>query len=212
MALKTLTMTWSGSDMLTHNIRLSLPLDPHAKALKRLHKEKQKLGRKASEEELEAVLEEMAKVEWYGGTYYSERSGFHIPWRCIKKSLNEAARLTREGKKVERAVQSAQSEFPLVFSGSDMSIDEIWERGENRDTRAVRVGTAMVPRCRPFFPNWSMDVELLFESDMVGRDDLINFARDAGRFIGIGDGRNIGFGRFNVTAVDGLAVDRMAAK
>lgn len=209
MSFNTIKFSLRGTDaMLQHNDRLANPLDEHTKAIRTLHKEKSRLGRgkNASEEEAERVLEEIFKVEWYGGTYYADDIGFYVPWKMIRACLNGAAKQTRDGKKIERGVSSTAARFPLTFNGSHLTIDEVWEEGKNRDVRIVRVGAAKVPRCRPVFFGWEFDCEIMFDSGVIGRDELIEFMQRAGRSEGIGDGRKLGFGRFTVHSVDGKRV------
>lgn len=54
-------------------------------------------------------------------------------------------------------------------------------------------------------PNWSATVTLQWDKTVVGRNEMEAVAHDTGRFVGIGDGRAIGYGRFVVvqfTVVD----------
>lgn len=47
-------------------------------------------------------------------------------------------------------------------------------------------------------PNWSTTVTLQWDKTIVSRNELEAVAHDTGRFVGIGDGRAIGYGRFIV--------------
>ena len=47
-------------------------------------------------------------------------------------------------------------------------------------------------------PGWRTEFTILFENTIVSRAEMEAVALDAGRLVGLGDGRNIGFGRFEV--------------
>jgi hypothetical protein len=45
-------------------------------------------------------------------------------------------------------------------------------------------------------PGWSTTFQISWDRTVVGRDEMKAVVLDAGRFVGLGDGRAIGFGRF----------------
>lgn len=49
---------------------------------------------------------------------------------------------------------------------------------------------------------WNIIFNIMWDKTMVSRQEMEAIAIDAGRFIGLGDGRNIGFGRFTVESFD----------
>lgn len=49
---------------------------------------------------------------------------------------------------------------------------------------------------------WTLTFHLLWDATVISRGEMQAVTVDAGRFAGLGDGRNIGFGRFEVTAFD----------
>lgn len=51
-------------------------------------------------------------------------------------------------------------------------------------------------------PGWSTTCTILWDRTIVHRGEMEAAVRDAGRFSGLGDGRNIGFGRFTVERFD----------
>jgi hypothetical protein len=46
-------------------------------------------------------------------------------------------------------------------------------------------------------PGWSTTFQISWDRTVVGRDEMKAVVLDAGRFVGLGDGRAIGFGRFS---------------
>lgn len=51
-------------------------------------------------------------------------------------------------------------------------------------------------------PGWILEFNLLWDKTIVSRNEMQAAVMDAGRFSGIGDGRNIGFGRFVIETFD----------
>jgi hypothetical protein len=49
-------------------------------------------------------------------------------------------------------------------------------------------------------PGWSCTCRIEWDRTVISRQEMEAVAIDAGRLVGLGDGRAIGFGRFTVTA------------
>jgi hypothetical protein len=49
---------------------------------------------------------------------------------------------------------------------------------------------------------WKASFKILWDTTVISRSEMESVLTDAGRFVGIGDGRSIGFGRFTVTEFD----------
>ena len=47
-------------------------------------------------------------------------------------------------------------------------------------------------------PNWSTTITIQWDKTVVSRNEMEAVAHDTGRFVGVGDGRAIGYGRFVV--------------
>jgi hypothetical protein len=50
-------------------------------------------------------------------------------------------------------------------------------------------------------PGWTAEFTLTWDNSLIGEAEMASVVRDAGRFAGLGDGRSIGFGRFEVNSV-----------
>jgi hypothetical protein len=186
--------------LLQHNIRLANPMDPYTKALVELTKNRKTRGADKDE-----ALANMARAEWEGGLYHSgtepddDGMGPYIPAAWVQKALTEAARLTRDGKNVERGVTIVHERHRIEYAGP-RDLDGMWGAGGRYvDQRMVTVARAKVLRTRPKFgAGWKASVALSFASEVVNSDDIKRFFESAGRYIGMGDARSIGFGRFDV--------------
>jgi hypothetical protein len=174
------------SPLLMHNTRLADPDDEFARAIKEITDK-----RKMTDDDRRAK----ERLEWFGGLYPSDGKGLVIPAANIRKCLIEAGTIFRLGKQVGRAVVFAEVDAPLVYAGST-DLDELYADPAHRFRVSVKVGTSRVPRMRPRFPAWAVTTAALLLTDVLNLSDLERITRLAGLSIGLGDGRNIGFGRF----------------
>jgi len=191
----------SATPLLMHNGRLANPDDKYVRRMSLLHTDKKRKGA-----DKDAIRAELARVEWEGGLYHSETEsggddfGAYLPNPWIRKMLIEAARLTRSGKQVERAVTVFGHRIKLEHDGP-RDIEHMWESEDHLDQRMVTVGRSKVVRTRPIFRKWTALVKVGFSTEVMNHDDLFRFFEQGGAYIGMGDGRGIlGLGRFEVSA------------
>ena len=57
-------------------------------------------------------------------------------------------------------------------------------------------------------PGWETSFTLLWDNTMIGEEEMQSVARDAGMYVGLGDGRSIGFGRFEVVEFKKIELGR----
>lgn len=140
----------------------------------------------------------MEMLEWFGGLY--EEGGKVVqPVRKIVKSAIEAARVSKQGKHVERALVLDGINTPLEYEGPEVPA-EIYATGEYTSRLSVGVNGKRVIRTRPEFMPWSMTVTgTLIEDAGLNFDELERILDLAGRAVGLGDGRAIGYGRYQAT-------------
>lgn len=73
------------------------------------------------------------------------------------------------------------------------------------DVRSVRNPTTKARNVRyrvAASPGWTTTFTIMWDKTIVSRNEMHAVLIDAGRFSGLGNGRNIGFGRFTVEAFD----------
>jgi hypothetical protein len=172
-----------------HNIRLANPLDPAAKAVKEISAKRNKK---------EEDIRELARREFLGGLYHNESMGYFIPAEAWMATIIEGAKTEKMGKKCKGAV-FIEEDSKLSYSGPS----DVNERSLDPacfDYRAVRVGNAMVMRCRPVFRDWSCDLRVMFESAEVEHEAITRFLEYTGRLRGILEFRPR-FGRFRVESL-----------
>jgi hypothetical protein len=195
MNLRKVTFTVSGlSTLLMHNVQLANPLNPYAKLLSSLNADKKKKGA-----DKDAIVAKMADAEWMGGLYYDKVLGPYVPASYFRAAMIKAARASKEGKDVERAViVTGAGRFPIQYDGP-RDAEALCIDPRFRDQRMAKVGMAYIPRTRPAFEAWEIrNAELAINADHMSEDAFVAFLVNAGAIEGIGDGRAMGCGRFSV--------------
>lgn len=180
------TLTIEGTaPLLMHNARLSDPLDPATKALKRVSSKRTK-----TDDDHVAV----AEAEYRGGLYLDPDVGPYIPGENIAACLFEGAKLNKLGVKVKRGMLISTDINPLVYTGP-RNADGLWADENFRHRASVKVGTARVIRTRPVFTTWRAQCDGVLDESQLDLEQLGQIAENAGAFIGLGDWRPR-FGRF----------------
>lgn len=141
----------------------------------------------------------LEKLEWYGGIYTSTNGHGTIvtqPTAKVRKCLINAARISKQGKMVERALSFGELDVPLIYDGPK-DIDELFKESRFHSRLPVGIGGKRVMRVRPKFLPWSLDVSGLFVEDAgLNFDEFEKIVELAGIVEGIGDNRVNGYGRF----------------
>lgn len=177
--------------MLCHNIRLSDPLDPIVRAIKEISGK-----RKKTDEDLERI----ERLEFEGGLYLSS-DGPVLPGANIEKCLVEGARVTKQGKQVERGLIVTEMDVPIRYDGP-RAVEDLWAEPQFRSRMSVKVSTSRIMRCRPMFPEWTLELTATVDPGQLNLDALQAIVADAGAMVGLGDYRPR-YGRF-VGAVEEL--------
>jgi hypothetical protein len=162
------------SPLLMHKDTLANPLDPLTKAHKELTGKRKKT---------DADHEAIAKSEWLAGIYWSEKSGVYIPPQNFEATFVNAAKLQKLGKKFQQAVMVVEDELPLTYKGP-RTLEELFAQGF-LDMRSVKVQTAKLMRCRPKFNNWSVEMTLAFNEEVVNVEEVKKAILDGGSLIGV---------------------------
>lgn len=174
--------------LLMHNARLSNPLDPAAKAVKKVS------GKRNKTDDDHA---EMAHLEFIGSLYYDPDAGPHIPadniWRC----LYDAAKKSKRGPRVKEGVLVTTDVNPLGYHGP-REPEKLWADENFRFFASAKVGQVRVTRCRPIFRNWKVQADGILDTNVLDFTELEQVAETAGLLIGLGDWRPK-FGRFTAS-------------
>lgn len=191
--MKKFTITIQGTaPMLMHSARLSNPLDPIAKAMKKVSSKRSK----TDDDHLE-----MARLEHAGGLYFDDEIGPYVPgdniWRCIQ----DAAKKRKLGQQIKSGLIVTTDVNPLAYSGP-RTVDGLWEDENFRHQASVKVQTSRVIRTRPIFREWATEAECIYDPAQLDMADIEAIVEIAGTIIGLGDWRPR-FGRFEATIEQG---------
>lgn len=140
---------------------------------------------------------EVARLEWNGSLYYDDELGPYLPGDNVRRCLLDAARLSKEGKNIERGVLRVSRKNPLQYDGP-RTREKMWADERFRHRAIVKVGMSKVVRTRPKFVGWSTEITVDYDSSIIDRRDLLRIAEAAGNYIGLCDGRPFFGGRFEV--------------
>lgn len=172
--------------LLMHNARLSNPLDPIARAMKKVSAKRSKA---------EDDYEELAHLEFLGGIYFDSDAGPYLPGENIFRALVDAGRKRKLGVKVTSGVFVKTSVNPIAYKGP-REPEDLWRDGNFTHQASAKVGQQRIIRTRPTFTTWSTSAMLYLDTEVLDFDDLTQLVDIAGRLIGLGDWRPR-FGRFD---------------
>lgn len=175
--------------LLMHNSRLSDPLNPTSKAIKKITSKRTK-----TDEDHETI----ARLEHAGSLYLDPDAGPYLPGQNIERCLVDAARISKQGVKVQRGVFIETDVNPLGGYGGPRDADGLWKDENYRHVASVKVGTSRTMRCRPMFTNWAVEADGILDPAVIDLTDLTAIAVTAGQMIGLGDWRPR-YGRFEAT-------------
>ena len=136
----------------------------------------------------------IARLEFDAKLYWDDELGVIEPSWNVKKCLIEAARLRKFGKMIERGFSPFDPVVPLQHGGPK-DVNALWKDGYWKiDTMGQR--GQRVAKTRPFFKEWTLSLDAELDLNQMNLTNFDQVTADAGALIGLGDSRNMGFGRF----------------
>ena len=160
------------------------------------------------------MSEQLHALEWRGSFYESDSIVF--PGRNFIRAITDAARGFKQGASIDRgAVAVTEVEIPVLHDGPALSYDKatglsygtvdykaMYQNKRYRFRSVVNKNPAsgkkaMVPTMRPILPVWAMSVTVVVFTEILGWDKFVQIIEAAGAQ-GIGNGRKLGFGKFDV--------------
>jgi len=186
--MKTATYTIKGTTpMMMHSERLANPFDPLTKDIKAISGKRKKT---------EDDLLDMARLEWLGGLYHDDDAGIHMPGYNVFACVVNGGKLHKLGSTIKRAALVKDDKIAITYEGPKTPA-KLFENKRFVDMRSVKIGTSKVMRCRPIFPEWSLQFSIFYDENALQRADLDRCVESAGQMVGLGDYRPR-FGRFEV--------------
>lgn len=177
--------------LIVHNNALVDTLDDRTKQLKRI------TSKRAKTDEDEVA---MRRIQFEAALYLDPQVGPYLPGPNIAKALLDAAKIRRNGKKIERGLILVSPINRLEYDGP-RDPSGLWNDLRFRFTVPVKVPPRTgktVMGCRPAFPEWRCSTTAMINPSVLTPEELAEIATDAGEMIGVGDWRPW-HGRFTAT-------------
>lgn len=179
----------SESPLLLHNGQTADPLNKFSKMLKQVSSKRGKT---------DADFEEMARIEWYASLYL-DQNRVCLPAEVLEAAFVNGARKKKLGKQAQAGLFVVHNAI-LEFDGSNLTVDELWERDQNRLTTGVKVQASRVMRTRFRAGEWSTEIELMFDEGLLNPSQVEEIATVTGSLVGVCDWRPK-FGRFHAELI-----------
>ena len=191
--------------ILMHNDRLANPLNKYARAISAKSGKRKKT--------LDDIMD-LARLEWEGGLYLN-KGEVQMPAKCINKCLERGATKQKNGTLWKTGCIVLNDFCPLKYPGpkikaesdnGDVPIQSLDVHFEKHSFQSmVKVGMARLLRTRPIFEDWSFEVDIGFDGNIINTETVLQLTTDAGRMVGLCDWRvekGGQFGRFSVEVVE----------
>lgn len=183
-----INITWKGiKPLVVHNNQTVDTLNPIAKQIKEISSKRKKT---------DADLEEMARLEWYGGLYLDDKTKEPIiPTKCLMACIRSGGKKHKLGKHVQESVRIC-NDTPIQYDGPRQPV-EMWNDEKFRLRTPCKVGQASIIRTRPKFNDWKLDFAVDLDEQVLNPIDLKTVMETAGK-LGLCDYRPY-YGNFEVT-------------
>jgi hypothetical protein len=172
--------------LIMRNGDLANPLNPIVKQQKLISAKRKKT---------DADLEELARLEFIGGLYYTDNLGIILPAEVIEATINNGARKFKEDM-LAKSGMVIMEHAKLLFDGPQTP-EEMWKDGRFTFQKTVVVSRSRILRTRPIFENWSAKVEVSYEDTVCDGSQVYKWLKKAGEIVGLCDWRPR-YGRFSV--------------
>jgi hypothetical protein len=153
--------------------------------------------------------------EWRKTVLMTKERQLYLEPSYIFACLRDAARHTKDGRgsiqpKLTATLQIEDDKVLLHREGSplivpDEPIPTDTELPVYMDIRGVRNPTSKARNVRyrvAASPGWELNCRIIWDKTLVSRHQMEAILIDAGRLVGLADGRSIGFGRFAVQSFE----------
>lgn len=149
--------------------------------------------------------------EWKRSYMATEQGQLYVDPSYVFGCLREAARYTKIGiaslqPKLSATLQVMSDKILFDrFMPGDLQLSTDEDEPVYLDIRSVKNPNTKGRNVRyrvALSPNWKTEFEILWDNTLVSKTQMDAILRDAGTLVGLADGRNIGFGRFDVVSFD----------
>ena len=172
-----------------HNGRLADRDDPYTRKMKEITSKRNKT---------DADYFELARLGFHGGLYLNDDNKPCIPGFIFEAALisrGGAARKEKMGKEAAAALWVVD-DSPLIYDGPT-DPEKLWVDERFVLQNLVKVGQSKVMRTRPIFKEWSAEIAVEFNENLIDEESVRRWIEIAGEQVGLMDWRPR-FGRFSV--------------
>lgn len=143
----------------------------------------------------------LRKLEFMARLYWDDSAGPVLPTYNFIQCLREAARITKQGKNIERGVRLKQQFSKLEYEGP-RTREELFDKGyyDIRNVRNSGSGGSIM-RIRPCFKDWKATFQINYLDSIISKNEIIEIAKLSGQIAGLGDFRQQ-FGKFDVVGIE----------
>lgn len=178
--------------LIMHSPKAANPLHPLAIELKKYTSK-----RKKTAEDHQMISD----LEWRAYVYWDETVGLHIPNECIAKTIENGAKAYRKGSDMRKFL-SVDTLMAPVDILEEQNYDKLKTDLKYRDVRTVAIKKERVCRTRPRFNTWRCAFELSYDEHNLDLETLVNAIEYAGKYVGICEMRDMGYGRFTTVVTE----------
>ena len=177
--------------ILFNNGQMADPMNRFAKALKQVSSKRAKT---------DADFIEMQRIEWYGSLYVQDGK-LILPAEGLEAAFINGAKKSKLGKTAQAGLFVTEN-ARLQFDGDDLTVDELFERDQNRLTCGVKMnGKSRVMKTRFKAKDWSAILKICYEDSLLNAQQVKDAIYVCGEQIGIFDWRPK-HGRYVVEFID----------
>lgn len=145
-------------------------------------------------------LSEWEEENWWKKAEYDEENRLLFPPEWLKGTLVNACKATKIvpyfGKKNQTYTSYAES-FMVTSLNTIGVVDDLEAFGKYVGSQGKN-STRKVWRIRPMLKKWKAELEIIDPEGRMKKSELETLLEYAGLMVGVGDGRKINFGRFDV--------------
>lgn len=179
----------TGSTLIQNNERGADTLDPYTRSVKELSSKRNRT---------DADNLELGHREFLC-SLYTNGNGPCIPSFNVVRCLQDAAKMHKRGRDVERGVLPITEEVDVLYDGP-RDVEKLWKEGTFMLRKGVVVSGRRIIKTRPMFKDFAFEVPVEVDPRIFDLDTIKMIWGEAGKYTGIGDFRPIS-GRFVGTAL-----------
>jgi len=173
------------SPLIVHNPRLVNKLDPLCKEFAKV---------KGKRKKTDADDEHLLHLQFLASMYLNKDGSPVMPADNIRACLIGGGKKQKDGKLVAEAIWIVEN--PEIQYEGPRDAEDMWQDERFPFIKQVRIGQSRVMSARCWFQEWSIDVDVEFEDELLNSDTLDHIFEMAGRRVGLGDWRPEKYGQY----------------